>query len=178
MSEEPTAAPESFAEHQLGETPDVYALDTSESNREAATALAQQARRTISIATRHLDAPIYDDGGFSTAVRDLILGSRRAEVRVLVKDSTPVLRVGHRLIALAQRLSSFVEIRVPAHQHIDFNRAFMVVDDVGYIHRNFSDRFEATMSFNDSKVARGLLREFNGMWEHAKPDPNLRRLIL
>ena len=34
------------------------------------------------------------------------------------------------------------------------------------------------MNFNDSKVARGLLREFDGMWEHAKPDPNLRRLTL
>ena len=171
-------APESFAEHRLAETPEIHAIDTSASNREAAVVMEQQARRTIMIVSRHLDAPIYDDTDFSTAVRNLIRGSRRAEVRVMVKDSTPVLRTGHRLIGLAQRLSSFIEIRVPARDHADFNEAFLVVDDVGYVHRNFSDRYEATVSFNDSKVARALIRTFDAMWEHAKPDPNLRRLQL
>ena len=167
-----------FERLALGTDTELFEIDTSEQNRRAAAAMARQARRSVVIMTRHLDAAVYDQPEFSDAVRDLVVRSRRAEVRVLVKDSTPVLRDGHRLISLAQRLTSFMEIRVPARDHADFNEAFLLVDNVGYIHRNFSDRFEATFSFNDSKIVRGLGREFDSMWELALPDPSLRRLSL
>jgi len=78
-------------------------------------------------------------------------------------------------VALAQRLSSFIEIRVPAREYDDYNAAFLLVDGTGLIYRTLSDRYEGTVDFNDPRRAQDLGRQFEEMWQTASPDANLRR---
>lgn len=140
--------------------------------------LAQQARRTLDLVSRHLDPPLYDREDFVDAVKQLVLGSSRARVRLLVLDPAPVVTHGHRLVPLAQRLSSYVELRVPAPEHREFNEAWLVADKDGYAHRRFSDRYEASCNFHDPRLATHLTNRFDELWQRAQPDPNLRRLHL
>ncbi len=161
---------------RLGETPDPVQVATREEAAAVALTLARQARRTLDLVSRHLDPWLYDREEFVEAVKHLALGSRRALIRVLVQDVDPVLRDGHRLVALAQRLPTFLQIRVPAPQFREFNQAFLVADGVGYLHRELADRFEGRASFHEPATARDLLRVFQPMWEAAQPDPNLRAL--
>lgn len=150
-------------------------IDTSAACRLAAVSMARQAARSIEIVSRQLDPQMYDNDEFCQAISRMVTGSRRARVRVLVRQVEPVAKRGHRLVNLAQRLSSFIELRVPAPDLDSYNGAFLIVDGAGVIDRRLSDRFEARVNFNDPRSAQELGRHFEEMWQTATPDMNLRR---
>ena len=167
-----------FSGFELGRSHEPVEVDTSDAVREASLAIVGQARREVVIMSRHLDAALYDSPAFAAAVREFVLQSRRTRVRILVKDPDRPRREGHRLVDLAQHLSSFMEIRVPAHEFHAYNAAFLVADEIGAIYRSMADRFEATVTFGDRKAAGELMRQFEEMWESARGDPGLRRMHL
>ena len=170
--------PEDFAKLTLKEFAETVEIDTSEECRLASLSMARQARRTIEIVSRELDPPVYDNQEFEDALSDLVVGSNRAQVRILVMQPEVVVKHGHRLLQLTQRLTSFMEMRVPAPQYKDYNSAFMIVDDIGAIYRTHADRYEGTVKFNDRVAAMDLKRQFEEMWASAVPDVNLRRTYL
>ncbi|MBM4227350.1 MAG: hypothetical protein FJ164_06350 [Gammaproteobacteria bacterium] len=153
-------------------------LADAEAVRETSLALVRRARRSVDIFSRHLDPMIYDTAEFVEGLRALIVGSRRARVRVLLREVAPVVAQGHRLIELAQRLSSYIEIRVPALEHQDTADAWLVVDGCHYLHRRSGERHEATAAFDDARRARQLTLRFEEIWARAQPDLNFKRLHL
>jgi hypothetical protein len=165
-----------FSRLQLGREHPPLEVEGSARVREACLALISQARREVLIMSRQLDRALFDNTQTSRALRDFILQSRRTHLRVLLKDPEPARRHGHRLIELAQRLSSYAEIRVPAPEHHAFNAAFVVADQQGVVHRSLADRYEATVSFADRHLAGECVRQFEEMWETARGDAGLRRL--
>ena len=162
----------------LGETAAEFTVERGAALREVTLDLARQSRHTVDIASRHLDPLLYDNEEFAEAIKAVALGSRRAQIRLLVSDPAPLVRQGHRLLALASRLTSFISLRIPAPEHKDFDEAWLVGDNKGYAYRRFSDRFEATINFSDSRRAVQLWNRFEELWQRASPDPNLRRLHL
>lgn len=162
--------------HKLGETDETIQLATSEDNRIAAIALAHQADRSLRIFTRHLDSPIYNNKGFVDAVTQLAIRSPSSFIRVLVQDSTPAVKDGHRLVELGHRLSSIIKFRKPAEEYKDFNEAFLIADEVGLIHRKLADRFEGVANFKTPLEGRDLSKFFDEIWEKSAQDPELRRL--
>ena len=162
--------------YRLGETLAPLEVTTLEEAAAVALALARQAGRTLDIVSRQMDPRLFDTAEFAEAVTQLVLRSRRAQVRVLVQDVEPVLRDGHRLVVLSQRLPSVLQIRVPAEEYRTFNQAFVVADGTGYLHRSLADRFEGTASFHAPARARELLRAFQPIWDTAEPDPSFRTL--
>ena len=170
--------PSDFERFILKKDSQPVAVDTSEECRLAALSMVRQAARGIDIVSRQLDPQMYDNREFFEAVNMFVVGSRHARVRALLRHTDAVIKHGHRLVTLSQRLSSFVELRVPATEFDEYNAAFLIVDGVGVIHRTLSDRFEGTVNFNDPRMARELTRQFEEMWPTALPDPSLRRTNL
>jgi hypothetical protein len=166
------------ADLQLGVSAGAFELDRSEEVRDAVQLLAAQATRTLDIVSRHLDAPLFDQAAFLGAVRRLVLGSPHARVRILVLDAAPAVARSHRLIELAQTFSGFIEMRVQGLPHRRFNAAWLVADGMGYLYREFSDRYESTVDFHDVRAASQLAHRFDELWSRAVTDPNLRRLQL
>ena len=167
--------PSDFEHFVLKEDSQAVAIDTSEACRLAALSMVRQAARSIDIVSRQLEPRMYDNRDFCEAVSQLVVGSRRARVRALVRDSDPAVKRGHRLVALSQRLSSFIEIRVPAREFDDYNAAFLIVDGAGVVYRTLSDGFEGSVNFNSPRMAQELSRQFEAMWQTALSDVNLRR---
>lgn len=167
--------PSDFERFVLKKDADAVAIDSSEACRIAALSMARQAARGIDIVSRHLDPKLYDNREFCEAVSQLVVGSRRARVRALVRHTDPIVKGGHQFVGLAQRLSSFIEIRVPAREYDDYNAAFLLVDGAGLIYRTLSDRYEGTVNFHDPRMAQDLARQFEEMWQTATPDASLRR---
>lgn len=167
--------PSDFERFVLKQDAQAVSVDSSEACRIAALSMVRQAARSVIIISRQLDPQLYDNDEFCQAVSQLVVGSSRAQVRALLRHVDPAVKRSHRLVALAQRLSSFVELRVPAREFDDYNAAVLVVDDAGIIHRRHSDRFEASVNFNDPRMAQELGRQFEEMWQTAVPDVNLRR---
>ncbi len=170
--------PSDFEHFVLKKDSQAVAIDTSEACRLAALSMVRQAARSIDIVSRQLDPQMYDNRDFCEAVRQLIVASRRARVRALLRHTEPVVKRDHRLLALSQRLSSFIEMRVPAVDFDDYNAAFLIVDGTGVIYRTLSDGFDGTVDFNSPPMARDLSLQFEAMWQTAMPDANLRRANL
>lgn len=164
------------ADGVLGQSTGTLPVSGSGQVRDLALAMAGQCRRSLEIVGRGLDPPVYDNGPFCEAVKDLALASRYARVRILVTEIDGLIKRGHRLLQLADQLSSFIQIRVPSPEYRDFNEAFLVADGTGYIHRQLADRYDGLGSFADRRRCIDLLRRFDEIWERAEPDPNLRRL--
>ncbi len=162
----------------LGKSPELIELHASEQNLAATTVLVRQATRSVEIVSRQLESAVYDQAELLAAVRRLVLDHRRARVRILVSDPEPLIKDGHRLLALALRLSSFMEIRVLCPEDQDFNQAFLIADQTGYIRRELADRYEGVACFNDRAKAGEMARLFNQLWEPAIQDPNLRQVRL
>lgn len=162
----------------LGTTDEEFELERSEAVRDVVLSLATQARHGIDVVSRHLDTALYDNDVFITALRALVVGSHRAQVRILLLDSAPVVARGHRVVELARRLSSYIAIRIPAPEHKELNEAWLVADTTGYLYRRFSDRYEATANFADRRQASNLTNRFEEIWQRAQPDLNMRRLHL
>ena len=170
--------PEDFANLTLKEHSETVEIDTSDECRLASLSMARQAARSIDIVSRHLDPLVYDNREFEEALSDLVVGSNRAKVRILVLQPDALVKQGHRLLTLTQRLSSYMDMRVPAREHKDYNAAFMVVDEIGSIYRSHADRYEGLVRFNDRAAAMELERQFEEMWTGAVADANLRRTYL
>lgn len=161
---------------ELGTSSEELETETSEDCRRLALLMASQAQHRIRIISRHLDPPIFNNEEFVEAVKHLVLKRTASRVEIIVKDSGPLMRRGHRLVALAQRLSSYIEIRKPGRPHSAYNGGVLVVDACGYLNRTFADRYEGSACCNDSRTCKALTEHFQEMWQAGEPDPNLRRL--
>lgn len=167
-----------YSEYHLGTTNVPVQLEHVDQHRLATQHMVQQCHRTIHIISRDLDPAVYDLPEFCSALTQVLLEHRRMKVRILVHDGQTIVRNGHKLLAVAQRLSSFVEIRKPGPDHKDFNGGMFIGDGVGFITRRTSDRYVGQMNFNDRREARTLLDEFDEMWAKSTLDPNLRRFVV
>ena len=174
----PSEEPQDFSQYLLGQKHELINLARSDEVYQASLALLHQAQRSVIVVSRNLDPRLYNNSEFTTAVRQFSLRSRHARLRILVRDSSPAVKSGHRLIELSQRLSSFIEVRVPDKQHSNYNSALMVVDNTGYLFRDQADMYTAQCSFADRIYSREISRKFDDMWDNALPDINLRRMLM
>lgn len=145
-------------------------------NREAAVRLAQKARRSLAIFTRDLEPEILDNHEFLEAVKRLALGGRYVKVRILIVDSTRAVKEGHRLVELARRLSSLVELRKPSTDFLDRPEAYVIADNSGILYRPIATRYEGIFGEHDPPRAREMLREFDRIWQQSHADTEMRRL--
>ena len=163
-------------EFTLDESGEKQGFDSSEQNRELALKLARQATREILIASYDLDSRIYSNSEFSDALASFVRGHRDAHVDILVWKTAPAVKQGHRLIDLAQRLSSSIHIHEPDRVHKDFIESFMVVDGTAYFRRPLADRSDGVAELHAPLFARDLRERFLEMWERSTPCSEFRRL--
>ncbi len=163
---------------RLGESPQLLTMSSSADNRDVALSLVTQAQKTLCILTRDLEHTVYNTPEFAEAVARLAARSRNSMIRILVHDSTGVVRRTHRLVDLGQRLSSSIHIRQPHEEHRGITQAFLVADDTGYMRRVIANRYEGSACFHAPAEVRELMQLFERMWEKSAPDPELRRLDL
>ena len=167
-----------FAQHLLGVSEAPFEVTTRDALAQACLALTSQARRSLDIISRHLDPPLYDNDAFVAAVKQLALSHPNARIRLFILDPRPLIGQGHRLIELATRLTTLIEIRTPSLQHRSFNEASLIADKLGYVRRQFSDRYEAEVDFCNRRRAAALTERLDEMWERGQRDANFRRLHL
>ncbi len=160
----------------LGESSKKLHLNSLEECKDAAFNLARQARRSIYIFSYDLDPQLYNQTDFLEAVKILAIGSEHSRIKVILQNNTKVQREGHRLIQLWRRLTSKIEIRRPPPDYIDHTENFLLVDDLGYLHRSLYTKYEATVDFNSRFETSKFCMFFNEVWEQSEPASELRTL--
>ena len=165
-----------WSEYTLGEHNTDISIETSEDNQAAALHLVSQAGRNLDLFSRDLEPRIYDNPEFTDAVRALAVKTRDMHVRILVIDPDFIIKHGHRLIELARRLTSHMEIRKVHEDYCNNPEAYLVVDNRGLLHRKLGSRYEAVVNFNNPMRATGLHHQFTEMWERSKQYMDFKRL--
>ena len=160
----------------LGESAELLELTSAKDNYSVALELVRQAKREIYVVTHDLDPPVYNQEAFVDALSAFARQSRYSHASFIIRNSDKAIKHGHRLLPLAQRLSSRIKLHNPGFEHRDFIEAFMVVDGIGYIRRQLADRYDGEASFMAPLIGRNLRTLFLEMWGRSEPDPQLRRL--
>lgn len=114
-------------------------------------------------------------------LRRIATSGRGAEIRIILGDPTAALRSGHRLIDLAQRLPTAVQIRTPCDEDGGGARntsAWLLNDEHGYLFLPDADRLEGRGALRDGPGRAPLLLQFEQIWERALPATQLQPLGL
>jgi hypothetical protein len=146
--------------------------------RDLSAQLAGQAERSLLIFSRTLDQRVYDQQPFLHALHRLALHGPRSQVRILLVDNHRLVKYNHRLLELARRLTSRIELRRPIAQYAEHGDEYLLADHRGYLYREHADEYEGSAEFYAPLEARRLEERFQAAWEHSQPDPELRRLYL
>lgn len=160
----------------LGETQDTLSCATRAENQQALVCLASQVRQAVAIYSRTLSPDLYGSADFVAAIRQMILGSRFASVRIVIVETGPLVQQRHRLLGLALNLSSFIQLRRAPERCRNDDHEYIILDETAWLHRDSSTRFESRLCFNDRFRCRTMLEKFNPLWEESVPDSNLRKL--
>lgn len=151
-------------------------LETLADNRQAAVAVAAAAKRDLALFSHDLEPLIYDTDDFVKSVQALAARSRMSRIRIVSIDPGASIRAGHRVIALAQRFSSYVEVRRASKDHALLAETFLVADEAAVLFRPIASRYEGYADLHAPLEARQSLKLFADIWEKAEPDPEFRRL--
>lgn len=163
---------------RLGETSLEFEVERLTEARAVAHALAAQAQRTLLLHTEDLEPDIYDDSAFLDAVSRLARNHSQSRIWILIHDARKVVQHGHRLIEIARRLSSTIQLRRPAPQYRNHHESFLLADDCGYLHRPIAARYEGVVNFNDPGKVADFEKYFMEVWERSEPDEEIKRLYI
>jgi predicted GNAT family N-acyltransferase len=136
--------------------------------------LLSGARHSMCVLVRELHPVLLNDTACLVQLRRLAISGRGASLRMIAQDLTRAFREGTRLLQLAQRLSSVIEMRRPVEPaDLNYRSAFMCVDTQGYLFRPV----ESEMSASGTTYAPGrhaeLMRLFEEVWNRSEPWPEL-----
>jgi len=141
--------------------------------------VVSQARHRVSISSFDGDPTLLDRVELVAELQRVALSGRGALVRLLLHDTQRMARDGHRILELARRVPSFVEIRRVDIDESGLDSDAFVLDDVGGVH--WQPRFDAVhaeASLHDPNRVAVLGNRFEHHWQRAQPDSALRRLAL
>lgn len=141
--------------------------------------LIDNARRELCIYTRDLDPLLYENEPALEAIKHIAISGRGARIRIIIQDPQTVAAHGHRLIALAQRMTSVFGLRTPVQDNdLQYPSAFLLNDTSGYYFRVLGTRFEGeVVNYSPGRHAQ-LLEYFNQVWERSETSEDLRQLHL
>lgn len=164
--------------HRPQDHKEAVVLTSSADLRRVSLEMVRASRRYLDLISRNLDPAAFDTREFVTAVKAMVTKNPQARVRIIVLQPESLIGVQHRLVDLAQRLTSFIAIRRPGPDYREFNEAMMIGDQRHLIHRKLSDRFDGHAYFDVPGRAAKQLQAFNELWEYGEPDPNFRQMFL
>ena len=139
--------------------------------------LSSGALRSIKIFTPDLEPQLYDNDVFRKNLLNFARGNRHATIQILVADTTPAIRYGHRLIRLAQQLTSAMQIRNIPEEYKDIPISFILIDQSSFLYRADGSTHNGLQSVCKHR-ANKLQELFTPAWEQAEQDPQTQRFNL
>ena len=165
-----------FENFIIGENNEDIHLATREENQVATRTLASQAGKSMHLFSYQLNSALYDDTSFLESIRQLAIRSKYTKIQILVVDTQPMIKQGHRIIETARRISSSIEIRKVCDEFKNKSNAFFIVDETALITRKLATRYEAILNFSNATEARVHLNLFNEIWRRSSPEPMMKHL--
>lgn len=138
----------------------------------------QEPLRTVQIYSQHLDHALFDKLAVVEALSAFVRRGPPAQLQILIHSSQLMISRGHRLLELARRMDSKIQIRrVPEDQATDLHTS-VVWDERGYWLMPDFREYEGLANLYDPVQASRLAERFDYLWHKGIEDPELRVLRL
>lgn len=138
--------------------------------------LISQVDRQLRILSYDLDPDVFDDSDLCELVSQLARKSRHTHIRILVVDTSRIVQNGHRLVALQQRLSSSIHLRIISGDPRDVQNNLILADELGIISQSISEKEKMWANFNNRPIVFNHITQFDELWNRAVEDKNIRPL--
>lgn len=146
--------------------------------RKGIAACLQWARRNVQIYSQVLDHALFDDPAVTDALSKFIRRGPPTKLQVLVNSTRNIVGRGHRLLELARRLDSKIEIRrVPSEISQD-THSCVICDQRGFFLLPDYREYQGFANRSDPVQATRLAERFVYLWHRSQGDPELRTLRL
>jgi len=156
----------------------VTAIDYPVPFDQFAVKLCRSAARYLYILSPMLDHDAFDNAELADALSALVRSSQQTEVRILVSDTRAIVTRGHRLLTLARRLPSKVQIHKLV-EHPDWNNETIVIRDRdGVLYKPGGSDHDAFYEPDSRASTQRHLERFNELWRFSAKDVELRSLTL
>jgi hypothetical protein len=149
-------------------------LASLEDVRQAVDRVAGSAQRLMSLYTPDLEPQLYEQTPFLDIMKRFVLARSFAKVRVILADPHRMIRDNNRFLAMARRLTSYIDIRIAPGEARKPFASYLIADDRALVYRTNSESFDGVADFNNPPVARLHLNHFDEIWHSVAPEFNLR----
>lgn len=166
------------ADFTLGQYTELIQADDMQAVRRHSLALMQQAQDSLCIYSTDLEPWLYNHNCILEACRTLLLKHPKKNLRILLLDSSRIVREGHVLLALSRRLSSRCSIRKVNVEHDYSPDAWLIADNCGALVRKAQHQHQAVVYYQHPARVREIQHAFNAMWDVSLSDVNLRSMTL
>lgn len=154
-------------------------LTTPQEYRDCAAEMIGKGRRTLRLFSPDLEHDIYDNDDIAQAVLNLARVSRNSEIRILVRDTQPAIKRGHRLLDLSRRLTSIVDIRKFSIEFNELPSHMLLIDGSGVMIRADEQGQDTGFgSFDDRGLNNSLALVFDELWHRSQSDFDLRGVTI
>ena len=157
-------------------SPDLFLLSSMQDFQEQSLKLLNQSRRTIAILSSELDEAIYGNDEFIHALSGFVGDSRHAQVQILVKNTKPIIKTGHKLAKLHQRLSSKILFRKLTVEPDNNEMGFMLCDTDALLYKNDDRVYQGFANFNAAVEVKRFREIFDYVWQYGETEPELQVL--
>jgi len=155
----------------------VKALTDKQECSDAIQHLVDTADRHIAIFSQQLEPLLYNHQDVCEKMAQLARKNRHSLIRIIAQHTRSITSEGHCLIHLAQRLSSYVQIRTPNTPELKrFNQSWLIIDNQSICEISNPERYEGKLIEQDPQYVRSQLEFFDHAWENSEPDVHSRRL--
>ncbi len=122
--------------------------------------------KSIKIFTPDFESALYNNDFFRENLIGLIKGNRHAQVNILVKDLSLASHQGHKILQLAQKLTSTIQIKTTPEEYKEITCSFILIDQQHFIFKNDSSRQSAIHAHCKNRADK-LLEFYIPAWEQA-----------
>lgn len=161
---------------EVQETSKRWVISTREEMREAAVAVAREAKRKVSIFTHDLEPGIYDDPEFLEIIKRLVLSQTYARIRVLIADPTKAIKNGNNFVHLGRRLNTYIEFRHVREDLRTHAEAFCIADETALVYRLQAAKWEGIADTYEPAVAKLYGQMFDEIWLASEVEVEFRQL--
>jgi hypothetical protein len=157
----------------------VKALTDRDDCSEAIEHLVASAERYIAIFSQQLEPQFYNHKAICEQMAQLARKNRYTQIRIIAQQTRSAASSGHCLIQLAQKLSSYVQIRTPNTPELErFTQSWLIIDNHSMCVISNPERFEGKLIEHDRSYVTNQLDFFDHAWENSIPDIHSRRLSI
>ena len=140
--------------------------------------LSSRAKKRILIFSHELEPVYYDQPGFISNCKDLVLRHPQCHIKILIQQNENLKKMDHRFIDLMHRLASRIELKLCHEDYRTHPETFMLVDDQGIFLKRTPGRTPATIDLENRRLNDEYQRFFNTVWDQSDYDTSLRQLSI